>query len=271
MKLIKLSICLLGMLVTNAFALDEVIKIAASPVPHAEILKQVEPILKKEGVDLQITEFSDYIQPNLAVAQGSMDANFFQHAPYLKQFNKEHGTTLVALVGVHVEPMGVYVSGNPALKDFVKTKSLASLPKTKLVVGLPNDTTNEGRALLLLQKNGFIKIKSGVAFPTKSAITTNTYNLKFMELDPAMLPRMLLSKQIDLAVINSNYALPANLNPKKDAVFIEDASSPYVNIIAVRPNELNQPKMKKLAQAMHSVAVKQYIEKQYKGAIVPAF
>ena len=271
MKILKISLCVLSLFVATAFADDQVIKIAASPVPHAEILKQVKPILKKEGIDLQIIEFNDYVQPNLAVSQGSMDANFFQHTPYLIVFNKQHGTNLVELVGVHVEPMGVYVSKNKDLVNFVKTKSLKNLLKTKLTVGLPNDATNEGRALLLLQKNGFVKLKSGVAFPTVSSITSNPYNLKFIELDPAMLPRMVLSNQLDLAVINSNYAIPANLNPVKDAVFIEDAKSPYVNIVAVRPDELNEPKMKKLAQALHSATVKNYIEKQYKGAIVPAF
>ncbi len=272
MKILKISLCVLGLLSFNAFADNQIIKIAASPVPHAEILKQIKPILEKEGIDLQITEFNDYVQPNLAVAQGSMDANFFQHLPYLTVFNKQHGTNLVELIGVHVEPMGIYASGNKNLVDFIKTKSLAKLPKnTQLTVGLPNDATNEGRALLLLQKNGFIKLKTGVAFPTVSSVSSNLYGLKFVEIDPAMLPRMLLSKQLDFAVINSNYAIPANLNPIKDAVFIEDAKSPYVNIVAVRPEELKEPKMKKLADALHSVVIKNYIKQQYKGAIVPAF
>lgn len=255
---------------TSAFAADPVITIAASPVPHAEILKQVKPLLKKEGIDLQIKEFNDYIQPNLLVSQKQLDANYFQHIPYLKQFNKAHGTNLVPLVAVQIEPMGIYASADPAMSAFVKTKSLAKLPHN-LKIGVPDDTTNEGRALLLLQSNGLIKIKAGVDYPTKRDIIQNPYKLDIIELDAAMLPRMLLAKQISLGIINSNYAIEANLNPSKDAVFIESAKSPYVNIIAVRPDELNEPKMKKLVAAMHSKVVKDFINKEYKGSIVPAF
>lgn len=270
MKFLKLSICIASFVVTGVIFADEVITIAASPVPHAEILKQVKPILKKEGVDLQIKEFNDYVLPNLVVQQNKIDANFFQHRPYLAQFNKDKGTNLVELVGVEIEPMAVYTIADPRLKAFVKSKNTVNLPKG-LKVALPNDTTNEGRAFLLLQKNGLIKIKQGVTYPTKSDIVANPYDLQFIELEAAMLPRMLQAKQVDLAVINSNYALAANLTPAKDAVFIEDASSPYVNIVAVRPDELNLPKMKKLTQALRSKQVKEYMEKQYKGAVVPAF
>lgn len=255
--------------IMSAFATDEVITIATSPVPHAEILQQVQPILKKEGVDLQIKEFNDYILPNLVVSEGKMAANFFQHRPYLEQFNKDRGTNLVELVGVDIEPMGVYSSKDSKMKTFDKSKLLKDLPKG-IKVSVPNDTTNEGRALLLLQRNGLIKIKAGIKYPTKKDIVSNPYNLSFVELEAPMLPRMLVSKQVDLAVINSNFALSANLNPVKDAIFIEDAQSPYVNIIAVRKDEINQPKMKKLVNAIKSPQIKTYIMMHYKGAVIPA-
>ena len=244
------------------------ITIGASPVPHAEILKQVVPILKKQGITLKISEFSDYVQPNLLVQQTQLDANFFQHRPYLTQFNKEHGTNLVELTGVEIEPMGIYASSDAQLQDFVASKNISKLPRN-LTVGVPNDTTNEGRALLLLQNNDFIKIKHGVKYPTKQDIIANPYNIDFKELDAAMLPRALLAKQLDVAVINSNYAIEAKMNPLKDAVFIENAHSPYVNVIAVRPDELQLPQMKALAKAIHTAAITQFILTQYKGAVVP--
>lgn len=269
MKLFKLLFVATGFIAVNVFA-QETIVIAASPVPHAEILKQVKPILQKDGIDLQIKEFNDYVQPNLLVQQKQLDANFFQHRPYLAEFNKEHGTNLVELVGVQIEPMGLYASKNPKMKEFVTTKKADKIPQ-KSTIGVPNDTTNEGRALLLLQANGVIKIKDGVKYPTKKDISANPYNVVITELEPAMLPRALISQQLDLAVINSNYALTANMNPVKDAIFIEGSNSPYVNIVAVRPDELNEPKMKALAKALNSLQIKNYINKNYKGAVVPAF
>jgi D-methionine transport system substrate-binding protein len=272
MRIIKLSILLAGLfaLVGNVMA-DEVITIAASPVPHAEILKQVQPLLKKSGIDLEIKEFNDYILPNMVVQEGKMDANFFQHRPYLEQFNKERNTDLVELVGVEIEPIGIYASKNPTLATFVKSKSVAKLPKNGLKVGVPNDTTNEGRALLLLQKHGFIQIRAGVKFPTKNDIVANPYNLTLIELEAPMLPRLLLSQQVDLAVVNSNFALGAGLNPVKDPIFLEDSTSPYVNIIAVRKDSLNTPKMKKLIAAIKSPQIKAYMQRKYRGAVVPAY
>jgi D-methionine transport system substrate-binding protein len=265
---IKLLLLITGLLAANAFAADEVIKIGATSVPHAEILQQAKPMLKKQGIDLQIKEFSDYVQPNFLVDQKQLDANFFQHRPYLEQFNKERGTNLVELTGVHIEPMGIYASGNPKLVDFVKGKNISKLPQG-LLVGVPNDTTNEGRALLLLQKNGFITIKDGVKYPTKKDIVTNNYKISFTELDPAMLPRAMKASQLDLAVINSNFAMQAGINPLKDAIFIEDANSPYVNIVVVRADNKDLPKLKKLANVLQSVAIKQYITTNYKGAVIP--
>ena len=268
MKLIKVSTLILGIAsIPCAFA-DEVITIAASAVPHAQILKQVKPMLKKQGIDLQIKEFDDYIQPNLLVDQKRLDANFIQHRPYLAQFNKERGTKLVELVAVHIEPMGIYASDNPKLADFIKTKNKAKLSK-ELIVGVPNDTTNEGRALQLLEKNGLIKIKSGVVYPTRKDIIDNPHKLIIKELDPAMLPRMLKASQLDLAVINSNFAIQAKFNPLKDAILIENAKSPYVNIIAVRADDANKPKLKKLAAAIKTETIKKYIQTAYNNSIVP--
>lgn len=269
MKIFKVGLLALLLGSGLAFA-DETIVIAASPVPQADILKQIKPMLKQQGIDLQVKEFSDYVQPNLLVQQKQLDANFFQHRPYLAQFNKEHHTTLVELAGVHIEPMGIYASKDTKMVAFANSKDISKLPKG-IAVGVPNDTTNEGRALLLLQQHGILTIKAGIKFPTKKDIVTNPYNVQIKELDPGMLSRTLVSKQLDLAVINSNYALQSGLNPTKDAIYIEDAKSPYVNIIAVRPDELNEPKMKALAKAINSQQVKDYINKTYKGAVVPAF
>lgn len=255
-------------LFATAFA-NETITVGATPVPHAEILKFVKPQLAKQGYTLKITEFSDYITPNLALSQKQLDANFFQHQPYLEQYNKDHKTNLVSLVKVHLEPMGVY--GNPTSEaKLIKSKKSADVaPNSK--IGVPNDPTNEGRALNILQANGIIKIKPGVAYPTKKDIVSNPYNVKIVELEAAMLPRSLSGKQLDLAVINSNFALSANLNPTKDSIFLEQKDSPFVNIVAVRPDELNQPKIKALAKVLNSPETKQYITTQYKGAIIPAF
>lgn len=259
-----------GILSFGSVYANETITIAASPIPHAEILKQVQPILAKEGIDLQIKEFTDYVTPNLVVDQKQIDANFFQHIPYLKEFNKEHGTNLVELVGVEIEPMGLYAGHDPKYKSFATKKSVKFLPHGA-VVGIPNDTTNEGRALLLLQANGLIKIKTGVVYPTKNDVIDNPYELSFKELDAAMLPRALVANQLNLAVINSNYAIQAGMNPLKGSIFIENSNSLYVNIVAVRPDELNEPKMQKLAKALHSTVVKQFILSKYKGAVVPTF
>lgn len=268
MKKILLTLGVSIFSVVNVFA-NETITIGASPVPHAEMLKFIKPTLAKQGYDLKITEFSDYITPNLAVSQKQLDANFFQHLPYLEQYNKDHGTNLVPLVKVHLEPMGVYA--NKATENkFIASKKAVDIAKGSKI-GVPNDPTNEGRALNILQSNGIIKLKSGVAYPTKKDVIANPYDVKFVELDPAMLPRSLAGKQLDLAVINSNFALSANLNPTKDAVLLEAKNSPFANLVAVRPDELNQPKMKALAKALTSPEMKKFIEQKYNGAVIPAF
>ncbi|WP_426143797.1 MetQ/NlpA family ABC transporter substrate-binding protein [Pseudomonas sp. DWP3-1-2] len=239
---------------------DETLTVAASAVPHAEILEFVKPTLAKEGVDLQIKVFNDYVQPNLQVAEKRMDANFFQHQPYLDEFNKGKGTDLVSVAKVHVEPFGAYSD---------KLKSLADLPDGANVA-IPNDATNEGRAFLLLAKAGLITLKDPTSIlATPKDVLQNPKNLKFRELEAATLPRVLT--QVDLALINTNYALSAKLDPTKDALIIEGAESPYANILVTRSENKDADAIQKLVAALHSPEVKAFILEKYKGAVVPAF
>ena len=243
----------------SAQAADE-LNVAATAVPHAEILDFVKPHLAEQGVDLKVKVFTDYVQPNIQVAEKRLDANFFQHQPYLDEFNKGKGTELVSVAGVHIEPFGAYSS---------KHKSLDELPKGATVV-IPNDATNGGRALLLLQKAGVITLKDGAGITaTPKDIAENPKNIKIRELEAATLPRVLT--QVDLALINTNYALEAKLNPTEDALFIEGNDSPYVNILVARPDNKDSAGMQKLIEALHSEEVKQFINEKYKGAVVPAF
>ncbi|AUB73399.1 methionine ABC transporter substrate-binding protein [Pseudomonas sp. Lz4W] len=236
------------------------LSVAATPVPHAEILEFVKPALAKEGVNLKVKVFTDYIQPNVQVAEKRLDANFFQHQPYLDEFNKAKGTNLVSVAAVHLEPLGAYSS---------KYKKLDDLPNGATVV-IPNDATNGGRALLLLDKAGLIKLKdSSNILSTPKDIEQNAKNLKFRELEAATIPRVLT--QVDLALINTNYALEAKLNPEKDALVIEGSDSPYVNILVARPDDKDSADMQKLVTALHSPEVKAFINEKYKGAIIPAF
>ena len=238
----------------------ESISVAATAVPHAEILEFVKPALAKQGVELKIKVFTDYVQPNVQVAEGRLDANFFQHQPYLNEFNSSRGTDLVSIAGVHVEPFGAYSS---------KIKSLADLPQGANVV-IPNDATNGGRALLLLQKAGVITLKddAGITATVKD-IVNNPIAIKVRELEAATLPRVLA--QVDLALINTNYALEAGLNPSKDALVIEGSDSPYVNILVVDSKNKDAAGLQKLAKALNSAEVKAFINDKYKGAVVPAF
>ncbi|WRH92540.1 MetQ/NlpA family ABC transporter substrate-binding protein [Pseudomonas fluorescens] len=238
----------------------ETLTVAATPVPHAEILEFVKPALAKEGVDLKVKVFTDYIQPNVQVAEKRLDANFFQHQPYLNEFNKAKGTNLVAVTGVHLEPLGAYSS---------KLKDLKDLPSGANVV-IPNDATNGGRALLLLAKAGVITLKDPTnILSTVKDIATNPKDLKIRELEAATIPRVLT--QVDLALINTNYALEAKLDPSKDALVIEGNDSPYVNILVSRADNKDSDAMKKLAAALHSPEVKKFITEKYKGAVLPAF
>ncbi|MBK5341077.1 MetQ/NlpA family ABC transporter substrate-binding protein [Pseudomonas sp. TH49] len=238
----------------------ETLTVAATPVPHAEILEFVKPALAKEGVELKVKVFTDYIQPNVQVAEKHLDANFFQHQPYLDEFNKAKGTNLVAVTGVHLEPLGAYSS---------KIKDLKDLPSGANVV-IPNDATNGGRALLLLAKAGLITLKDPTnILSTPKDIAQNPKDLKIRELEAATIPRVLT--QVDLALINTNYALEAKLDPSKDALVIEGNDSPYVNILVSRADNKDSDAMQKLAAALHSPEVKKFITEKYKGAVLPAF
>ena len=255
----KLIVALAAVAAFSAHA-DETLTVAATPVPHAEILEFVKPALAKEGVDLKVKVFTDYVQPNVQVAEKRLDANFFQHQPYLDEFNKAKGTSLVSVTGVHLEPLGAYSS---------KFKKIEELPSGANVV-IPNDATNGGRALLLLAKAGVITLKDPTnILSTVKDIAQNPKDLKIRELEAATIPRVLT--QVDLALINTNYALEAKLDPAKDALVIEGNDSPYVNILVARPDDKDSDAMKKLVAALHSPEVKAFILEKYKGAVVPAF
>ena len=238
------------------------LKVAASPTPHAEILEQVKPILAEQGIDLVITEYGDYIVPNTAVDEGDEDANYFQHTPYLEQFNAENGTDLVSAGKIHYEPMGIYAG---------KTASLEELPDGA-TIAVPNDATNEARALQLLAAQGLIEIDPEAGLnATPNDITSNPKNLEFTELDAAMIPNTI--EEFDLNVINSNYALQAGLNPAEDALASEDASSDaaqtYANIVAVKAGHENDPAIVALVDALHSEEIQEFINTTYAGSVLP--
>lgn len=236
------------------------LSIGVSPVPHADIIRFVEPALKAQGVNLKIVEFSDYVQPNLSLNDKELDANFFQHKPYLDDFSAQRGLKLASLVAVHIEPMGVY---SKSVKAVAKTPEGAK-------VAIPNDPTNGGRALKVLETAGLIKLKDGVGvLATVADVAENPKNLKFVEIEAAQLPRSL--DDVALAVINSNFALGANLNPVKDAIAIEAKDSPYANIVAVRAGDESRPEIQKLKAALTTPDVKKFLEEKYQGAVVPAF
>lgn len=235
------------------------LKIGASPVPHAEILNAVKDNLKKDGVNIEVVEFTDYVQPNLALAEKELDANYFQHKPYLDQFCKDRNLKLVSVANVHLEPMAVYSA---------KYKDLAELPEGAHVA-IPNDPTNGGRALLVLQAAGLIKLRDGAPITaTPQDIVENKKNLQFSELEAPQLPRSL--EDADISVINMNFALEAKLDPSK-AVYTEGKDSPYANIVVVREGDENRPEIQKLVKALQSETVKKFLEEKYKGAIVPSF
>ena len=239
-----------------------VLKVGASPIPHSEILEFIKPELAKEGVDLKIVSYTDYVRPNLDLDTGDIDANFFQHTPYLASFNKDHSLNLVSITNVHIEPMGFY------------SKKITKLDELKNgdTIAIPNDPSNSGRALALLAKAGLIQLKAGVGIKgTVQDIVGNPKSLKISTIDAPQLPRVLQDPKIAGAVINTNYALEGGLNPTKDSLFTEDKDSPYANILVVKDSRKNDPALQKLAKALTSPAVKQFIEDKYKGAIVSAF
>ncbi len=249
---------------TDKKAETKVIKIGASVTPHAEILNVAKEILKDEGIDLQIKEFNDYVQPNTAVENGDLDANYFQHIQYLNDFNKENKTHLVEVAAIHYEPFGLYPG---------KTKTLDEL-KDGAKIAIPNDGTNEARALLLLQAQGLIKLKDGTGFTaTKIDIAENKMNLDIQEIDAAQLARSL--NDVDMAVINGNYAIQAGLNVKNDAVAIEaqdsEAAKTYANVLVVKEGNENNENIKALEKALKSDKVKKFIEEKYEGSVIPLF
>ena len=274
-----LSALAIAALAFSAQAAD-VLKVAATAVPHAEILNFIKPQLKAQGVELQVKEFSDYVQPNMAVEDKQLDANFFQHQPYLDSFNKDRKTSLVIVPNgkVHVEPFGAYSSKIKNVKDLKDGASIA----------IPNDPSNGGRALILLARQGLIELKDPKSLtPTPLDITKNPKKLKFKELEAPLLPRALADVDLALintnyaieaklnptkdALINTNYAIEAKLNPTKDALFIEGSDSPYTNIVAARGDRANGADIAKLMNALHTPEVKKFIQDKYKGAVVPAF
>lgn len=233
------------------------IVVGATPEPHAALLSLVVDDLAAQGITLEVKEFTDYVTPNDAVEYGEIDANYFQHIPYLESFNTEHGYHLVNAGGIHVEPIALYSS---------KYSSLSDIPNGA-VIAIPNDPTNEGRALLLLQSAGLIKLEDNAgleAIPLD--IVENPKNLKFSEIEAATLPRIL--SDVDAAVINGNYAIPAGLVATRDGLFVEGADSPYVNVIAVKAGNENNPAVKALVEALKSDKVKAYVAEHYKNGEV---
>ncbi len=238
------------------------LKIGVSPVPHADIIRFVQDNLAAEaGLDLTIVEFTDYVQPNLALNDGQIDANFFQHAPYMEDFAREHNLDLVSVAAVHIEPLGIYSR---------KVKTLGEVP-ANAVVTIPNDSTNSGRALRLLEANGLIKLKAGAGVTaTVQDIVENPLQLDIKELEAAQLTRSL--EDTTLSVINGNYAIDAGLVPAKDALALESGEgNPYANILTVLKSRANDPAIQKLAALLTSPEVKKFIEDKYQGSVIPAF
>ncbi|WP_049727808.1 MetQ/NlpA family ABC transporter substrate-binding protein [Dorea sp. D27] len=241
---------------------DRAIKVAASATPHAEILEEAKGILKEKGYDLEVTVFDDYVQPNEVVESGEFDANYFQHAPYLESFNKEKGTHLTAAGEIHYEPFGIYPGTKQSLDDIKDGDSIA----------VPNDTTNEARALLLLQDNGIIKLKDGAGLEaTVNDITDNPYHVKIVELEAAQIARVV--EETAYVVLNGNYALEAGYSVAKDALAYEtpdsEAARTYVNIIAVKKGDEGKEGIKTLVEVLKSDDITKYIEETYDGAVIP--
>lgn len=236
------------------------IRIGVSPDPHAKLVGIVVDDLKKQGIDVEIIEFTEYTTPNRALAEGELDANYFQHIPYLNDSIAKENLDLAILGSVHIEPMALYSNKISSIDDL----------KDNAEIAIPNDTVNGGRALLLLQANGLIKLNKNAGLEaTEKDIIENKKNLKFNPLEAAYIPRVL--DDVDAALINGNYALEAGLNPVEDGIIIESIDSPYPNIVAVRNGEGDEEKFVKLINALQSDKVKDYIEKNYNGGIVPAF
>lgn len=239
---------------------ENVIRIGATPVPHVDILKAVEEDLKEKGIELEIITYTDYPLINKALIEKEIDANFFQHIPYFEDFEKNGQGGAEILGGIHIEPMGLYSK---------KYKNLDELKDGDEVM-IPNDTTNSGRPLLLLQSKGILKLKEDAGIDaTEKDIVENPKNLKFKRMDAAAIPSTY--EDAAIAAINGNFALEHGLNPISDSIALEDAASPYVNIIAVRKGEKDQEKFQQLLTALQSEKIKIFILETYQGAVIPAF
>ena len=240
---------------------DKKITVAASATPHAEILEEAKTLLKDKGYELEVKVFDDYVQPNNVVESGEFDANYFQHVPYLEQFKEQKGTHLVVAGKIHYEPFGIYPGTKKDLKDIAKGDKIA----------VPNDTTNEARALLLLQDNGIIKLKDGAGIKaTVNDIEENPNNIEIVELEAAQVPRVV--NEVAYVVLNGNYALEANYTVKKDALAYEksdsEAAKTYVNVIAVKEGNENSEKIKALVDVLKSDSIKKFIDEKYDGAVI---
>lgn len=265
-----LTLVLAALLLLSSLALtacgkkEETIKVAASPTPHAEILEVAKELLSKEGYTLEIVEYADYVIPNEVTEDGDVDANYFQHQPYLDDFNAEHGTHLVSVAAIHYEPFGLYPGKTATLEELADGAQIA----------VPNDGTNEGRALKLLEAQGLIKLADGVGLTaTKLDIVENPKNLDIVEMEAAQLPRTLDS--VDMAVINGNYAIEAGLTVGTDAIATEatdsEAAETYANVLVVKEGNENNDAIQALIKALQSEEVRAFIEETYEGAVVPKF
>ncbi|MFP4661247.1 MAG: MetQ/NlpA family ABC transporter substrate-binding protein [Halanaerobiales bacterium] len=255
-------VLVIALMVYNFTGRDEtkVLRVGATPLPHSEILQFVKPLMLEEGIELEIVEFTDYVTPNLALDEGGIDVNFFQHQPYLDSFNQDHNLSLVTVARIHVEPFGLYSE---------KIDSIDEL-SDGAVIAVPNDPTNEGRALLLLENKGYIKLDAENELEaTPVDITENPKNLEFRELEAAQLPRVL--PDVTAAFINTNYALEADLNPLEDALIIEGEESPYANILVVKEGNQDNEMIQTLVEVITTDKVRDFILDEYEGSVVPVF
>ncbi len=256
-----LSLCALGLAMASCSSSKEnVLRVSATSVPHAEMLQHVKPALARQGIDLEIIIIDDYNVPNRALVDGDTDANFFQHTPFLEDQIAQFNYPISILTPIHIEPMGIYSD---------KIGNLSELEDNS-IIAIPSDPSNEARALILLDRQGLIKLSDlSNLRATVADISSNPHNFQFHEVDAALLPRTL--EDVDIAVINTNFAIQANLSPLKDALALEDKNSPYVNVIVVRTEDLNTPRLLALKHAMTTQEMRAWILKKYQGAIIPVF
>lgn len=239
---------------------EVVLKVGATPVPHGELLNLVKDDLAKEGIKLEVIEFTDYVKPNLSLDDKEIDANFFQHVPYLDNFNEEHNLNLVSVATIHVEPLGLYSE---------KLENIDNL-SNESTIAIPADSVNGARALILLENNGLIKLAEDAGLnATELDVVENTKKLKFKPIEAAQIPRIL--PDVDAAIINGNYAIEAGLNPIEDSLLLEGSESPYANIITTREDNKDDKNIKALVNALKQDKVKNYILENYNGGVVPAF